>query len=135
MWDNLMGLLGQEIPGPNQVTDGGKIAIAIVVLSVLTPTWLSYWNSKIAKKEVRPDGGSSMKDQVNRLADQGDRLEAKLDLQGIRLDRHAEELRKVKTDVSTFRDTLQGMQGNMAVLQEAQDQRRETVEKEQEVTP
>jgi hypothetical protein len=123
----MLNLIAQDIPGTDVVNNGEKIALFIVAMSIITPTWLSWWNSKIAKKEVRPNSGHSMKDKVDRMADQGDRLEAKLDLQGIRLDHHSAKIATVQSDVSTLGGSLAEMQKDIASLQKAQEQRRETI--------
>lgn len=41
--------------------------IGVVITALIAPTWLSWWNTKQTKKEFKPNGGSSIKDSLNRL--------------------------------------------------------------------
>lgn len=43
------------------------VIIGAVVTALIAPTWLSWWNTKQTKKEFKPNGGSSIKDSLNRL--------------------------------------------------------------------
>lgn len=41
--------------------------VGLVITAIVAPTWLSWWNTKQTKKEFKPNGGSSIKDSLNRL--------------------------------------------------------------------
>jgi hypothetical protein len=56
------------------------IAIAIGIISILgSLTLVVKWLVKHYFAELKPNGGSSLKDQVNRLEEQHNRLDSKVD--------------------------------------------------------
>lgn len=74
------------------VSEGTQIAlIGAMVTGLFAPTWLSWWNSRVARKQMFPNGGASLADKIGRMDNKLDRLESKTD----RLD--------VKTDVNSQR--------------------------------
>lgn len=44
----------------------GAIILAFLT-AMLAPTWLSWWNTRQTQKEFKPNGGSSIRDSLNRL--------------------------------------------------------------------
>lgn len=44
----------------------GAIILAFLT-ALIAPTWLSWWNTRQTKKEFKPNGGSSIRDSLNRL--------------------------------------------------------------------
>jgi hypothetical protein len=56
------------------------LAITVAITTVLTAAGLGVkWLTKHYFDELKPNGGSSIKDQVNRLEQQHKKLEAKVD--------------------------------------------------------
>jgi hypothetical protein len=56
------------------------IAIAVGIISILgSLTLVVKWLVKHYFAELKPNGGSSIKDQVNRLEQQHDKLDSKVD--------------------------------------------------------
>jgi hypothetical protein len=56
------------------------VAIAVGVISILgSLAFVIKWLVKHYFAELKPNGGSSIKDQVNRLESQHEKLEAKVD--------------------------------------------------------
>ena len=41
--------------------------VTVLITAVVAPTWLSWWNTRQTAKEFRPNGGSSIRDSLNRL--------------------------------------------------------------------
>lgn len=44
----------------------GVLGVALIT-ALVAPTWLSWWNTRQTKKEFKPNGGSSIRDSLNRL--------------------------------------------------------------------
>lgn len=44
----------------------GVLGVALIT-ALIAPTWLSWWNTRQTKKEFKPNGGSSIRDSLNRL--------------------------------------------------------------------
>jgi chaperonin cofactor prefoldin len=60
------------------------LAITVAIITVLTASalgvrWLTKHYFDEIKAELKPNGGSSIKDQVNRLEKQHEKLESKVD--------------------------------------------------------
>jgi hypothetical protein len=60
------------------------LAISVAIITILTAAglgvkWLTKHYFDEIKSELKPNGGSSIKDQVNRLEQQQEKLEAKVD--------------------------------------------------------
>lgn len=108
-----------------------KIAVLTMVAAILTPTWLAWWNARIAKREVRPNGGSSLNDKVTRNAESTERLHDKVDVQGLVLDRHSDQIGDVKRVIREFRNDLDDVRDRVGLLQDATENRREIIEQEQ----
>lgn len=49
------------------MTPGAWTFAGVVVTFLLAPTWMAWWNSRVAKREVRSNGGSSLRDAVDRV--------------------------------------------------------------------
>lgn len=43
------------------------IITGLMISALVAPTWLGWWNSRLARKQVLPNGGASLKDQVTRV--------------------------------------------------------------------
>lgn len=43
------------------------VIIATTITAIVAPTWLSWWNTRQTIREFKPNGGSSVKDSLNRL--------------------------------------------------------------------
>lgn len=43
------------------------MVIGLIITAIVAPTWLSWWNTKQTAKQFRPNGGSSIRDSLNRL--------------------------------------------------------------------
>lgn len=41
--------------------------LGLILTAIIAPTWLSWWNTRQTKREFKPNGGSSIKDSLNRL--------------------------------------------------------------------
>jgi PAS domain-containing protein len=41
--------------------------IGTIIAALIAPTWLAWWNTRQTAKEFKPNGGSSIKDSLNRL--------------------------------------------------------------------
>lgn len=41
--------------------------VTVVISAIIAPTWLSWWNTRQTAKEFKPNGGSSIRDSLNRL--------------------------------------------------------------------
>lgn len=51
-----------------ETSQTGLFALAgVIITAIVAPTWLSWWNTKQTKKEFKPNGGSSIRDSLNRL--------------------------------------------------------------------
>lgn len=97
----------------------------VIVLAILAPTWMAWWNSRLAKKQIQPNGGSSLKDQVTDIVDKMHILAAKADLHYLTQKTQSKEIELIK-------DAVSDMRGSIFVLQMAQEQRREIIEQETE---
>lgn len=51
-----------SVPQPALIT-----IITVVISAIVAPTWLSWWNTRQTAKEFKPNGGSSIRDSLNRL--------------------------------------------------------------------
>jgi PAS domain-containing protein len=43
------------------------VIIATLITAIVAPTWLSWWNTRQTIREFKPNGGSSVRDSLNRL--------------------------------------------------------------------
>lgn len=61
-------IVGSEMLGFFWMNEGTQIAfIGVIVTALIAPTWLAWWNSRIARKEFQPNGGSSLADKITRI--------------------------------------------------------------------
>ena len=134
-------------PGTPQAT---WIVTALIVTTIVAPTWAAWWNARVAKKQVTPNGGSSLKDQVSKMVVTTDRVEVKVDLAATkvelansRIEKHDGQIEAInrKLDSLMVASTrtreqvvgyVQGIKTDVSDLHKAQEQRRETVESETE---
>lgn len=50
------------------VSEGTQIAlIGAICTGLIAPTWLAWWNSRVAKKQLQPNGGTSIADKIARI--------------------------------------------------------------------
>jgi hypothetical protein len=75
-------------------------AISLVVAAILAPTWLGWWNTHLNKKELKTNGGSSLKDKVDAIHVWAHALHEKvtsndgrLDAMEEKMDEHIEAMR------------------------------------------
>jgi PAS domain S-box-containing protein len=48
--------------------DPGIASIAgVVIVAIIAPTWLAWWNTRQTAQQFKPNGGASMRDALNRL--------------------------------------------------------------------
>lgn len=102
-----------------EITDAQYTLVGIIVVAIVAPTWMSLWNGRIAKRQVTSNGGTSMKDQITRI-------ETKTDILGLVQVRHCEEMKGLAHGLGQVKDTID-------ILQQTQEQRRETITQEQDV--
>lgn len=81
------------------LTDSDKVFIGGIIAVLVAPTWLAWWNSRIAKKQVTHNGGSSMMDKVTRIEDNQARVETKIDTIREVVDLHTAEITNIKNKV------------------------------------
>jgi hypothetical protein len=74
-----------------------KVLVGIVVTVLVAPTWLGWWNSRTAKKQVTPNGGNSLKDQITTIAVNQLAQDVKLDTISEVQGKHTEEIKTIKT--------------------------------------
>ncbi len=144
------------VPGMQSGDSGTKwVVLALILTTVVAPTWLGWWNARITKKQVTPNGGSSLKDQVTKvvtkvedMTTQNDRIEVKVDLAATKVELAKVQIEKHEaqiTDISAKLDSLvlassrtreqvagyvADIKSDVSDLHQAQEQRRETVESE-----
>lgn len=135
--------LWQALPDPDSsFTRNDKLVIIGMLAAVLTPTWLAWWNARVARKATQPNSGKSLADKLTRIETQNDRIETKVDVHTMALDTHREDLAIVKTGLADhrtevarfireFRRDLDDVRSDVHDLQQAQSQRRETVQQEE----
>lgn len=46
---------------------GAWAFIGLTVSAIVAPTWLSWWNARQARLQVRPNGGTSLRDAIDRI--------------------------------------------------------------------
>lgn len=52
------------VASAESISTAWLVFAGLLVTALIAPTWLSWWNSRVAKKELKPNGGSSMKDHT-----------------------------------------------------------------------
>lgn len=135
--------LWQQIPdGDSALSKSDRIVIAGMVAAVLTPTWLTWWKARVVKKQVLPNSGTSLADKLTRIETQNDRIETKVDVHTMSLDAQRDEMASVKTGLANHREEvnkivrelrhdIDGIASDVHELQQAQSQRRETINQEE----
>jgi len=118
-------------PGPTTFTGQDKWVALAMFMAVFTPTWLAWWNARVARKHTKPHNGTSMADSLSRLEVQSDRIETKVDVHKMELDKHRDEMQGVKRVIREFRGDLDQVMASVTELQEAQTHRRETIQTEE----
>lgn len=138
--------LWQVLPSPpDDFTRTDRLVILGLVAAVVTPTWLAWWNARIAKKATRPDSGNSLADKLTRIETQADRIEVKADVHTMALDVQRKGVAELKTGladhrtevnkiVRELRHDIDGIRSDVHDLQETQTHRRETVQTEEGTT-
>lgn len=126
-----------EIPD-SSFTRTDKLVMLGMLMAIITPTWMAWWNARIAKKATQPNSGHSMADKLTRIETQGDRIETKVDVHTMVLDTHRTEMSVVREEVTgvkgvirELRRDLDAVRSDVHDLQEAQSHRRETIESEE----
>jgi hypothetical protein len=67
------------------LSESDKTFFGVVIVALMAPTWLAWWNARIARKQVTPNGGSSLKDQVTLLVENDKVRDAKIDLHTLQI--------------------------------------------------
>ena len=50
------------------LSEGAQISlIGAIVTATLAPTWLAWWNSRLARKQLTTNGGDSALDKINSI--------------------------------------------------------------------
>lgn len=59
--------VNEEVSELNQLFDSTR-GWAILILTLLAaPTWMAWWNARVARREVTANGGKSMADRMVRI--------------------------------------------------------------------
>lgn len=83
-----------------QLSDQDKAIFLGMFIAVVAPTWLAWWNARLAKRQVTRNGGGSLKDVVERLDAKVDRVEATLELHTVEISTIKARQRTVLTNTS-----------------------------------
>jgi ribosomal protein S18 len=87
-------MLGDEVTHTQFV-----LIIVALITTVIAPTWLSWWNSRVQKKEMMPNGGSSFRDEFNVMRKQVTAHGKILDRQNTKLDSIQKEQEIAKGEI------------------------------------
>lgn len=83
------------------LSEGTQIAlIGAIVTGGIVPTWLAWWNSRVARKQLKPNGGTSIVDKLTRIESKVDHAKqaAEINTQRIATIRASQEYRNEKLD-------------------------------------
>lgn len=92
------------------LSESDKTFLGVVIVALLAPTWLSWWNARIAKKQVTPNGGSSLKDQVTKLGTQITSIYNKMDTVVATQELHTVEIATMKAVQHAVQQTITQIQ-------------------------
>lgn len=81
-----------------------KAVILVFVTAILAPTWMAWWNARVARKQVTPNGGSSLKDQVTSINTKIDTLVAVQELHTVQIATIREDQAKIPKQVTQERE-------------------------------
>lgn len=114
------------------LSDSDKTFLGVVIVALLAPTWLAWWNARIAKRQVTPNGGSSLKDQVTKLGQQVTMLCIKMDSVVATQELHSIEVATVKAVQHNMQEVQQEVQ---QVILRSQEQATERYENDHPDVP
>ena len=75
--------------------------IGAIVTGGILPTWLAWWNSRVTKRQVTVDGGSSMLDKINKIDSRVESMKDTLEGVDLKADT-ARDLAKVNAEKLTL---------------------------------
>lgn len=82
------------------LSDQDKAIFLGMFIAVVAPTWLAWWNARLAKRQVTRNGGNSLKDVVEKLDIKVDKLVATSELHTLEIATIKERQRTVLTNTS-----------------------------------
>jgi uncharacterized protein YktB (UPF0637 family) len=95
----------------NDIPTGGLLAVLIVLItSILAPSWLSWWNSRVSKKEMQTNGGKSFRDDFNKLVET-------VNKQGAVQKNHTRILDKQNTQLTNIVNNQKEMQDRISTVE------------------
>lgn len=90
--------------------------IALGITAVLAPSWLAWWNARLTNKEMKPNGGTSLKDQVSQVIRTQELQFSILKDRGVIIGDLHEQLREVMDNQINIKNTIQGQHEIIASL-------------------
>lgn len=79
--------------------DDPLILIGLIVTALIAPTWLAWWNARVARKQLQPNGGTSIADKVTRIEARVDNHSEKFDHIDSKLDHHDSKLDRLEVKI------------------------------------
>lgn len=82
--------------------------IIAIIIGVVAPTWLAWWNSRFTKKEMKHNGGKSFRDDFDKLARTVRNQNQILDIHTKQLQALSIKQKEIGSQVSSVKDSLNG---------------------------